>query len=73
MGAERLAATWRGDELLGRQSDDPPVAGKGSAIFLHISRSDYSPTAGCVAVQMEDMMKLLALIGPETAMEIAAG
>ena len=47
-------------------NDDPVVDGKGSAIFLHLSRSDYSPTAGCVAVQLEDMMKLLALAGPGT-------
>lgn len=54
-------------------NDDPPVAGLGSAIFLHISRADYSPTAGCVAVQMEDMMKLLALVGPETVIVLGEG
>lgn len=62
---------WREDAIydvivvLG-YNDDPVIDGKGSAIFLHLSRSDYSPTAGCIAVQMEDMMKLLALAGPET-------
>ncbi len=53
-------------------NDDPPVSGKGSAIFLHLSRSDYGPTAGCVAVQLEDMVKLLALAGPEIEIAVEA-
>ncbi len=62
---------WRADTIYDvivvmGYNDDPVVDGKGSAIFLHLSRSDYSPTAGCVAVQLEDMMKLLALAGPGT-------
>lgn len=66
---------WRADAIYDvivviGYNDDPPVSGKGSAIFLHLSRSDYSPTAGCVAVQLEDMMKLLALAGPETEIVI---
>jgi L,D-peptidoglycan transpeptidase YkuD (ErfK/YbiS/YcfS/YnhG family) len=31
-------------------NDDPVVAGKGSAIFLHVAKPDYSPTQGCVAL-----------------------
>jgi len=62
---------WRDDAiydviLVMGYNDDPVIAGKGSAIFLHIARSDYSPTAGCVAVRLEDMMKLLALAEPGT-------
>ncbi len=53
-------------------NDDPVVEGRGSAIFLHLARSDYSPTAGCVAVQLEDMMKLLALAGPDTEILVEA-
>lgn len=66
---------WRDDEIydvilvLG-YNDDPVVAGKGSAIFLHLARGDFSPTAGCVAVQLEDMMKLLALAGPEIEIRV---
>ena len=45
---------WRADAIYDvivvmGYNDDPPLAGKGSAIFLHLSRSDYSPTAGCIA------------------------
>ena len=38
---------------------DPIVPGKGSAIFLHVWRDDQTPTAGCVAVSEEDLLKLL--------------
>ncbi len=40
-------------------NDDPPVAGKGSAIFMHVARPGYTPTAGCVALQLEDLQKVL--------------
>ena len=45
-------------------NDEPVVAGKGSAIFLHLARADYAPTAGCVAVALEDMRAILALLEP---------
>jgi L,D-peptidoglycan transpeptidase YkuD (ErfK/YbiS/YcfS/YnhG family) len=62
---------WRKDEIYDvivvmGYNDDPPVAGLGSAIFFHISRPDYSPTAGCVAIPLERMLDLLTRIGPET-------
>ena len=41
-------------------NDDPPVRGKGSAIFLHVARLDYSPTEGCVACARADLLALLA-------------
>jgi len=55
---------WRGDDLydiivvLG-YNDDPPVPGKGSAIFLHIGHPDYSPSAGCVHLSREDLLMVL--------------
>jgi L,D-peptidoglycan transpeptidase YkuD (ErfK/YbiS/YcfS/YnhG family) len=57
-------ALWRDDGLydvivvLGH-NDDPPVAGAGSAIFLHVARPDYGPTEGCVAVALADLIELL--------------
>jgi L,D-peptidoglycan transpeptidase YkuD (ErfK/YbiS/YcfS/YnhG family) len=59
--AERL---WREDGLydlvvvLGH-NDDPPVAGHGSAIFLHVARPDYAPTLGCVALARADLLDML--------------
>jgi L,D-peptidoglycan transpeptidase YkuD (ErfK/YbiS/YcfS/YnhG family) len=32
---------------------------RGSAIFLHCARPDFSPTAGCVALRASDLRKLL--------------
>lgn len=55
---------WRCDDLydivvvLGH-NDDPPIAGYGSAIFLHIAGADYGPTAGCVALDRADLTALL--------------
>jgi L,D-peptidoglycan transpeptidase YkuD (ErfK/YbiS/YcfS/YnhG family) len=62
---------WREDDLydliavLGH-NDDPPVAGAGSAIFLHIARPNYAPTAGCAALSREDLLDFLALAKPGT-------
>ena len=41
-------------------NDDPPVAGRGSAIFLHLARRDYAPTAGCVALTLPDLLLVVA-------------
>lgn len=68
-------ALWREDGLydvvvvLG-YNDDPPRAGLGSAIFFHLATPDFAPTAGCVAVQLADMLQLLPRYGPETRLEI---
>ena len=72
--AERL---WRDDSvydvvvILG-YNDDPPVRGKGSAIFLHICRPGYPPTEGCVAVMRGDLEALLGVARPGDAVEIRA-
>jgi L,D-peptidoglycan transpeptidase YkuD (ErfK/YbiS/YcfS/YnhG family) len=34
-------------------------AGRGSAIFLHLRRDDGGPTAGCVAISLSDMRRLV--------------
>lgn len=42
----------------------PIVAYKGSAIFLHIWRSPVSPTAGCIAMDKEQLRKLILWLEP---------
>ncbi|MFZ2996557.1 L,D-transpeptidase family protein [Sphingobium sp.] len=49
-------------------NDAPPVPGRGSAIFLHLSEG--RPTAGCVAIDPADMMRLLPLLMPGDGVEI---
>lgn len=52
----------------------PALAGRGSAIFFHIARSDgrsgYKPTEGCVAVSLAHMRQILAQVRPGTAVVI---
>ena len=36
--------------------------GKGSAIFLHIAKKNYSPTKGCIALNKRDLILLLKVI-----------
>lgn len=67
---------WRADELydllvvLG-YNDDPPIAGRGSAIFLHVARPDYAPTEGCVACARGDLLALLAAAKPGDGLAIS--
>ena len=46
-----------------------PKLGKGSAIFLHITK-DYKPTAGCIAISKNDFLILLRLINKKTKIKI---
>uniref|UniRef100_Q07UN2 L,D-TPase catalytic domain-containing protein n=1 Tax=Rhodopseudomonas palustris (strain BisA53) TaxID=316055 RepID=Q07UN2_RHOP5 len=48
----------------------PRVAGRGSAVFLHLAREHFGPTAGCVAMRKSAMLRLLARIGPRTRIVI---
>ncbi len=51
-------------------NDSPPVPGRGSAIFLHVARPDYAPTAGCVALAAADLRAVLARVGPGAVLEV---
>ena len=60
---------WRDDNLydlvavLG-YNDDPVVPGKGSAIFLHLARPDFSHTHGCVALKQDDVVAAIEQLAP---------
>jgi len=64
--AARHERLWRHDALydvvveLG-YNDDPPVAGRGSAIFLHVAHTDFAPTEGCVALARADLLEFVRL------------
>jgi L,D-peptidoglycan transpeptidase YkuD (ErfK/YbiS/YcfS/YnhG family) len=48
----------------------PRIAGRGSAVFLHLARDNFGPTAGCVAMTRLEMLRLLRRIGPRTRIVI---
>ena len=50
----------------------PVVPGAGSAIFLHVARPDFSPTAGCVAIDKAALVALMPLLGPLSTITISA-
>ncbi len=51
-------------------NDEPPVPGLGSAIFMHIARPIYSPTEGCIALNKEDLLKVLETCDSETTVRV---
>lgn len=51
-------------------NDDPPQAGRGSAIFLHVARADFAPTAGCVALALPDLLAVLAKCDEGSTLDI---
>ena len=48
----------------------PIVKGKGSAIFIHCSFSDYRNTAGCIALKKKDLFVLIKNLSIKTNLEI---
>lgn len=70
--AERL---WRDDRIYDAvavigYNDRPPTPGRGSAIFLHVARDSFAPTAGCVALAMDDLLAVLKNCDRDTKIDI---
>jgi L,D-peptidoglycan transpeptidase YkuD (ErfK/YbiS/YcfS/YnhG family) len=70
---------WRDDDLYDvlaviGYNDSPPVAGLGSAIFLHVAREPgggkLGPTVGCVSLREPDLLAVLAPCAPSTMIRI---
>lgn len=53
-------------------NDEPSIPGHGSAIFLHVARTKMTPTAGCIAVSKQDMIKILPFLSLKTRIHIHA-
>jgi L,D-peptidoglycan transpeptidase YkuD (ErfK/YbiS/YcfS/YnhG family) len=61
---------WRADPLYDLiveidHNTRPRVAGRGSAVFLHVARSDRGPTAGCIAMGERELRWLLHNLSPK--------
>jgi L,D-peptidoglycan transpeptidase YkuD (ErfK/YbiS/YcfS/YnhG family) len=66
---------WRQDRLYDfiielDHNTRPRVAGRGSAVFIHVARPNRSPTAGCVALGAGDLRRLLAGLSPRTKIDV---
>ena len=48
----------------------PRIRGRGSAVFLHLARENFGPTAGCVSMTKPAMLRLLQRLGPDTKIVI---
>ncbi|MCB4767323.1 L,D-transpeptidase family protein [Ancylobacter sp. Lp-2] len=66
---------WRPDRLYDLvlvldHNQRPRRAQRGSAVFVHLAREGFEPTAGCIAFRRADLMRLLPRIGPRTALVV---
>ena len=66
---------WRDDRLYDvlielDHNTRPRVAGRGSAVFVHVARPNRAPTAGCVALGAKELRRLLERLGPNTRISV---
>jgi L,D-peptidoglycan transpeptidase YkuD (ErfK/YbiS/YcfS/YnhG family) len=72
--AERL---WRADHLydvvvvLGH-NDRPRVRGRGSAVFMHVAGPGLAPTAGCIALRLPHLLRLIERMSRGSLIRVAA-
>jgi L,D-peptidoglycan transpeptidase YkuD (ErfK/YbiS/YcfS/YnhG family) len=70
--AEKL---WRKDNIYDvaivlNYNLNPVKKNKGSAIFLHIAKKNYTPTKGCIAINEKDMLNLTTNLKKNSAIII---
>lgn len=66
---------WREDQaydlvIATSYNTKPVIKGKGSAIFIHCSFSDYKNTAGCIALTRNDLTVLIKNLSDKVNLEI---
>ena len=49
---------------------EPIIPHKGSAIFIHISKKEYSSTQGCIGLNQEDFIEILLTLKPFDTIKI---
>ena len=67
---------WRDDALYDLvieidHNTRPRIARHGSAVFIHVARPGFTPTAGCVALDKRRLFGLLGRLGPRTTIRIS--
>jgi L,D-peptidoglycan transpeptidase YkuD (ErfK/YbiS/YcfS/YnhG family) len=66
---------WRGDRLYDiiveiDHNVRPRIAGRGSAVFVHVARPGFAPTAGCIALKPHDLRMLVRRLSLKTRIMI---
>lgn len=66
---------WRDDHLYDLiveldHNTRPRVAGRGSAVFIHLARPNFGPTAGCVGLRAVTLRCLLRCLSQRTRIAI---
>lgn len=51
-------------------NDDPIIPGKGSAIFIHLARENYTGTEGCIAFSENDLRRVISHMSLSSTMTI---
>lgn len=62
---------WRSDALYDLvieidHNKRPRIAGRGSAVFIHVARPALAPTAGCIALPIMALRRFINRFGPKT-------
>ncbi len=66
---------WRDDGLYDLfveidHNTKPRIAGRGSVVFIHVARPGFAPTAGCIALRLPDLQKLVSRMSLKTRIKI---
>jgi L,D-peptidoglycan transpeptidase YkuD (ErfK/YbiS/YcfS/YnhG family) len=48
----------------------PRIANRGSAVFIHLAREGLKPTAGCIAMPLADLRRLVARLDRDSVIQI---
>ena len=67
---------WREDEAYDiiisiSHNLKPTIKNKGSAIFIHVAKRNYSPTLGCIAVSKKNIIDIVASITKKSYITIS--
>lgn len=66
---------WRDDHLYDLiveldHNTRPRIARRGSAVFIHLARENLKPTAGCIAMPLGDLRRLVETLDINTVIKI---
>jgi len=66
---------WRDDRLYDLiveidHNTKPRIAKRGSAVFIHLAREGLQPTAGCIAMPIKELRRLVASLDKDSVIRI---